>query len=779
MQDIIWSAKEAERWQEAYLLGNGRMGAAVYGGVFEETVDLSEITFFSGSPSSENNQKGAALAFQEMRSLLQEGKEEAAMERASDFIGIRENYGTNLPVGRLKLTLENSGEKPDGYMRRLDLKTGLFSMEYRQEGSVVSRNAFVSWPDQVFCYEIKTGKPESLSGRIWVDGGENPFSACMEEGEYHFQVQAREKLHSDGSCGVDLSGTVKVWCEDGRISFPNGMIAFTGCSRLLIGLWMETDYEEKAGLTAGKEKKAGCKKLNLREEYDRICSRHREDVKSRMERVSLCLGTKEEQEAAAAVPTDERVLASRQGKEDPLLFALAFQFGRYLLQCSSREDSPLPAHLQGVWNDNVACRIGWTCDMHLDINTQMNYWLSGPGNLPECRRPLFAWMEKLLIPSGRISARESYGRKGWSADLVSNAWGFSAPYWSRTISPCPTGGIWQASDYMEYYRYTRDEAFAREHAYPVIREAVEFFTGYVFEGEDGRYLSGPSISPENAYIKEGEKRFFSNGCTYEILMIRELLEEFLELASFLPDLTQKDRTLVMQAEKILPRLLPYRILPDGTLAEWAHSHPAADSQHRHTSHLLGVFPYAQVTPEGTPELAEAAWKSMESRLCPEDNWEDTGWARSLLLLYSARLRRKEAASHHLRSMQKELTHPNLLVMHPPTRGAGSFMEVYELDGNTGLSMGIAEMLLQSHSGELRLLPCLPEEWDCGSVDGLLARGNVRVGIRWQEGRLEEARFTAARQSLVSLEYRGMHRPLSLKAGVTETVTGEFFMPVGT
>ncbi len=238
--------------------------------------------------------------------------------------------------------------------------------------------------------------------------------------------------------------------------------------------------------------------------------------------------------------------------------------------------------------------------------------------------------------------------------------------------PLPDGGIWQASDYMEHYRYTRDEAFAREHAYPVIREAVEFFTGYVFEGEDGCYLSGPSISPENAYIKEGEKRFFSNGCTYEILMIRELLEEFLELASFLPDLAEKDRALVMQAEKILPRLLPYRILPDGTLAEWAHSHPAADSQHRHTSHLLGVFPYAQITPEGTPELAEAAWKSMESRLCPEDNWEDTGWARSLLLLYSARLRKKEAVSHHLRSMQKELTHPNLLVMHPPTRGAGSF-----------------------------------------------------------------------------------------------------------
>lgn len=206
MQDIIWSAKEAERWQEAYLLGNGRMGAAVYGGVFEETVDLSEITFFSGSPSSENNQKGAALAFQEMRSLLQEGKEEAAMERASDFIGIRENYGTNLPVGRLKIALENSGEKPDGYVRRLDLLTGLFSMEYRQEGSTVARNAFVSWPDQVFCYEIKTGKPESLSGRIWMEGGENPFSVCTEEGEYRFRCRQGKSCTATAAAGWIFPG---------------------------------------------------------------------------------------------------------------------------------------------------------------------------------------------------------------------------------------------------------------------------------------------------------------------------------------------------------------------------------------------------------------------------------------------------------------------------------------------------------------------------------------------------------------------------------------------
>lgn len=206
MQDIIWSAKEADRWQEAYLLGNGRMGAAVYGGVFEETVDLSEITFFSGSPSSENNQKGAALAFQEMRSLLQEGKEEAAMERASDFIGIRENYGTNLPVGRLKIALENSGEKPDGYVRRLDLKTGLFSMEYRQEGSTVARNAFVSWPDQVFCYEIKTGKPESLSGRIWVDGGENLFRPVRKRGSTVFRCRQGKSCTATAAAGWIFPG---------------------------------------------------------------------------------------------------------------------------------------------------------------------------------------------------------------------------------------------------------------------------------------------------------------------------------------------------------------------------------------------------------------------------------------------------------------------------------------------------------------------------------------------------------------------------------------------
>lgn len=774
MKDRIWSAQEAGRWQEAYPLGNGRIGAVVYGGTARETVDLSELTFFSGAPSRENNKQGAAMAFREMRALLQEGKEEEAMEKASAFMGNRENYGTNLPVGKLHIVFDDEGKNILGYQRSLDLQNGLFSMQYRQGGKTVERNAFVSWPDQVFCYEVRTSEPQSLTGMLWVDCGENPCRSQKAGEEYRFLVQARETLHSDGSCGVDLTGTVRVWCEDGEVSCTDERITFAGCSRLLIGLWMETDYEDKAGIRVRRHKKAGFDRQNLPEQYDRIRKTHMEDVKSRMGRVCLRLGTGEEQERAAGIPTDERVSALRRGKADPSLSALSFQFGRYLLQCASREDSPLPAHLQGVWNDNVACRIGWTCDMHLDINTQMNYWLSGPGNLPECRRPLFTWMEELLLPSGRISARESYGRKGWSADLVSNAWGFSAPYWSRTISPCPTGGIWQASDYMEYYRYTGDEAFAREHAYPVIREAVEFFTEYVFQEEDGYYSSGPSVSPENAFLKDGKKRYFSNGCTYEILMIRELLEEFLELFLLLPEAGEKDRELKKRTETILPRLLPYRILPDKTLAEWKHSWPAADPQHRHTSHLLGVFPYAQITPEGTPELAEAAWKSLECRLYPQENWEDTGWARSLLLLYSARLQKREAAALHLESMQKTLTHPNLLVMHPPTRGAGSFMEVYELDGNTGLSMGIAELLLQSHGGKIRLLPCLPKAWDDGCVEGLTARGGIRADIRWQGGELREAGFTAARQGNICLEYRGIRRTLSLKAGERETITMEFF-----
>lgn len=333
-----------------------------------------------------------------------------------------------------------------------------------------------------------------------------------------------------------------------------------------------------------------------------------------------------------------------------------------------------------------------------------------------------------------------------------------------------------ASDYVEHYRYGKDRNFLIEEAFPIISEAVDFFEAYVFEDKKGRLSCGPSISPENSFYMEKSTYFFSNGCTYEILMIRELFQEYLELCGEMGNaLPDKDRMRIKRIEEYLNRLIPYRITNAGAVAEWDRDYEEADRQHRHTSHLLGLFPYHQISAEKTPELAGAAKKTIQEKLNPAEQWEDTGWARSLLLLYSARLKDAQMAYEHLLSMQKNLLCPNFMVMHPPTRGAQSFMEVYELDGNTGYSMGVIEMLVQSHGEVIVLLPCLPRQWETGAISGIKARRGIELSVSWEKGELSEAVFLSQTGQEVQVEYKEKRMPLFLEAG-KETVIKTDFPP---
>lgn len=435
-----------------------------------------------------------------------------------------------------------------------------------------------------------------------------------------------------------------------------------------------------------------------------------------------------------------------------------YQYGRYLLFSSSREDSVLPAHLQGIWNDNVACRIGWTCDMHLDINTQMNYWPSELTGLSETASPLFRWV-KALAKEGELTAKKCYGQKGWVAELVSNSWLFTAPYWAEPIAPCPTGGVWVLSHLWEHYFYTGDEEFLKMEVYPLMKGAVSFFLNYLFENEEGYLVGGPSISPENSFVFDGEILQISNGCTYEILMIRELFEKYCQVCEIL-----KETEMVTEVKNVLQRLLPYRISEDGSLAEWEKDYKEADVQHRHTSHLLGLFPFAQITRDKTPELIPAVEKVLEKKQNPPENWEDTGWARSMLMLYEARLGHGEKAWQHILSMMERLQEPNHMIYHPPTRGAGAFDHVYELDGNTGLTTCVAEMLLQSQEQVIQLLPAVPKEWYRGQVKGLHARGGIEVGFSWESGRVQNCSLKAKRDCCVRIRANDREWEVSLKGG---------------
>ncbi len=716
MPALTLSSPGTSFWS-AFLLGNGHIGQAMTMHPLHGRITLSHIAFYSGRDDSPAADPAAPEAFRLARKAALCEDWDEVENQVRRFMGRKGNYGTALPVGDLLL----EQNFPDGwrdYTRALDLTSGIARCSFTHDGGTQQQTAFCTHADRAFCLEITDDAPMHL--RIAMAGPN--ITACAHGQELSFSAQALESRHSDGACGVKLSGLLRV-DTDGCVTAEADALQVTNAHSLRLYLNMNTDFS------------APLVQPTLPEDgFPQLMTRHRADFTPRMNRLQL------------EIPGQEQLCTM-------------VTLGRYLLLSGAREDAALPMSLQGVWNDNVACNLGWTCDMHLDVNTQMNYWLSGAGHLPECRAPLFRWMEERLIPHGRQTAREHYGLPGWAAELVSNAWGWAQPYWHLNLAPCPACGIWEAADYMEHYRYTGARAFLEAHALPVLAEAAEFFLAYLFE-QDGQLLCGPAISPESAFVADGKLRRAALNTAFEIASIRQLFLDVQEARSAL-NLPRDDRIAAALAK--LPQL---RVHPDGSLAEWGHDYPPADPQHRHMSHLAALHPYGQITPEGTPDLAQAAAESIRRRLIPYDNWEDTGWARSMLAFYAARLQDGEQTGFHLAEMLRLLTTENGLVMHPATRGTETESPVWELDGNTGLAAAALEALLQSHNGVIHLLPALPASWQEGYVSGIRARGGVTVNLSWANGKLSEASLTADRDGQFTVKYKLDVHTIALNAGET-------------
>ncbi len=734
-----------ERWFEAMPLGNGHLGAMVYGNPYKERIDLSENTFFSGDNQEDCNRKGAKDAFYQMRQSLLEENHSDAYDMAANFIGIRGNYGTNIPVGNLNIDFGLDQEVISNYNRSLNLTHGIIETAYelKNRNCKVRSECFVSHPDLMLVYRIKASD-RVLNPIISVETYSNVGSMDCTDHSLLFYTSAREEMHSDGKTGTSLMGLVMA-DSDGSVTYQKGSICIIGASYIDIIVKVITDFENPVYHQQCSEfanSTSTLFPLNLEE----CKERHIKDIESYMLRSEL------------------KLMGDNQKELDNIM--IMYQYGRYLLLSSSREDSKLPAHLQGIWNDNVACRIGWTCDMHLDINTQMNYWPADVTNLSELNQPLFQWIKNKLMPSGKKAARNNYGLEGWIAEIVSNSWGFTSPYWAEPIAPCPTGGVWILTHLWEYYQFTQDIEFLRDN-YHVIYQAVEFFADYVFiDPQTGYYVSGPSISPENSFLgKDGRKYQMDIGCTYEIVLIRELFSIFLKVAEIL----QLEDPLTGKISEILQRLIPYPILKDGSIGEWREERIEIDPQHRHTSHLLGLFPFWQITPEDTPELAEAAQKTIDKKLMDEEQFEATGWATNMLILYAARLCDGNTAYYHIQKLMKDLLEENYLVYHPPTRGAMSFDNVYELDGNTGLTSAIAEMLLQSNKGLIHILPALPSQWKNGYIKGLKARGNIIVDIGWSEGKADFVKLYSQENTICEVRYNNSVMLCNIKEKEVKTI----------
>ncbi len=764
-QNQLWFSSPAQRWFEALPIGNGRQGAMIYGGVKEELISLTENSYYSGAVS-DHLKEGASEHLPAIRQALLSKNYQLATSLSENILASKSNYGTNLPMANLKITFEHESTTTT-YKRSLNLENASATVAYQIDDVTYTREYLASNTDGIIAFHFKTNKIGALNFQVEIDGFERPVEISDSGQDLIFKCQAREQKHSDGQTGADAYSMVSVIDNDGSTVLKDSKLYIANASDVTILVATATTFGDSNPEKYCTEKIA----IAGKKSFDQIRTDHEMDYRKLFHRMKFSLGV----DSLQKIPTDERVKNVANGGTDLGLIPLMYQYARYLTISSSRENSILPSHLQGIWNDNVACQIGWTCDMHLDVNTQMNYWLTETTNLRECSAPLFHWIENTLVPSGKKTAKEVYGVNGWVAHTVSNPWGFTGPGWSTYWGLHPTAGAWIASHLWDRYTFTKDRQFLEKHGYPVLKSSAEFFMNYMFEDPATGYMvTGPACSPENKFRVGSKDYTLDMMPTGDLAIIRQLLESCVAAGTVLGE----DTGFTKKVRATINKLPPYKIDTKGKLQEWYFDHEEALPHHRHMTHLLGVFPFASIQPEVTPRLAEAAWRSVLSRLTPKDKWEDTGWARSLLILNAARLWKADAANSHVGEMMRLLTEDNLMVIHPPTAGAKS--NVYELDGNTGFCMGVTEMLLQSHftAGDIKsntlncdpetpvlhLLPALPGQWDEGEICGLQARGGFEVDLKWKNNTLTEARVISKLNQTGVIRYGKSFETIKLNAG---------------
>lgn len=732
----LWYAQPAKVWMESLPIGNGRLGAMTYGGIEEEKLALNESTMWSGQYNENQNKPFGREKMNQLRKLFFEGKLSEGNRIAGDNLhGNQTSFGTHLPIGDLKMQFIYPEGKVTDYRRSLSLDEAVSSVSFNSGGVNYKREYFATNPDNVLVLRLTADKQKSITMNMGLDLMRQA-DLSVENNQLVFTGKVDFPLHGPG--GVCFEGRIAVLADNGEVKMEQSGVSIKEADAVTLIVDVRTDYKspDYKTLCADGVEKAAAKS------YDELKQAHIKDYNTLYNRVSIHFG----QDANRAMPTDVRWKQVKEGKTDTGLDALFFQYGRYLTIASSRENSPLPIALQGFFNDNKACNMGWTNDYHLDINTEQNYWAANVGNLAECNAPLFTYI-KDLAHHGAKTAEVVYGCKGWTAHTTANVWGYTPASSTIIWGLFPMAGSWIASHLWTQYEFTQDKQYLAETAYPLLKGNAQFILDFLAKDPKSGYLmTGPSISPENWFRTAGGEEMVASmmpACD------RELAYEILSNCVRASEILDTDREFADSLRTAIAQLPPIQLRANGAIREWFEDFEEAHPNHRHTSHLLALYPFSQITLEKTPELAEAARKTIENRLSAE-NWEDTEWSRANMICMYARLKDAQEAYKSVQLLQGKLSRENLMTVSPGGI-AGAEGDIYSFDGNPAGTAGMVEMLIQNHEGYVEFLPCLPVEWKDGSFKGLCLKGGAEATAEWTNAVINKASLKATADQVLKVK----------------------------